>query len=580
MVHMKADFARRTLLGLGPLALASCVRSGEYFGSTKQPRSQRLVYQVGAEPETLDPAKSQAGSENYIIPSLFEGLVTLHPGTHEPLAGITTHYQVSSDHMRFTFYLRGHRQPCGIRLPNAGEDLSRGSTSPPDHLPARWSDGTFVTAHDFVYSWRRVLDPNTAAPNAAFLYCIRHAEEVNAGKRPVHALAVEALGDFALRVDMRAPTPFFLHLQDIMPFYAVPRQAVESAKQRGTPSSWTRPEHIVTSGPFMLREWKAYEAVRVQKNPYHYESNLVALEQITLLPIASAMANINLYKAGESDSMLGRLVAPVFLPLLRPKRDFETRPAFWCMFYVINTTRPPFDNVLVRYALNLATDKTASARFLGAGQTPASGLMPPLDGYANIEKLLVEIDGKPYDVLAYNPEAARVLLRKSGVSNLRIEVLYPKRPSTQDLPEILQQQWRTALGAEVLPTVQEEKAWIQNRNALQYKGVAERGWWGDYLDPNTFLEPFLSGPSIIGSGWSDHQYDAMLADANAAVDRAGRMRKLGECERLLLRAMPILPLYYNTLSYLQKPYVRGLEPGKVDIVRFKHAWLDTNWRPQ
>ena len=189
------------------------------------------------------------------------------------------------------------------------------------------------------------------------------------------------------------------------------------------------------------------------------------------------------------------------------------------------------------------------------------------------------IRDRSIDVLAYDPEAARELMWSAGVRALRVEVLYPRRPSTQDLPEILQQQWRKTLGAEVVMSVQEEKAWLQRRNALQYRGVAERGWWGDYLDPNSFLEPFLSGPSIIGSGWSDPRYDSMLAAANASADPSERMRKLAHCERFLLRAMPILPLYYNTLTYLQKPYVRGLEPRKVDIMRFKYASIDTNWRP-
>jgi oligopeptide transport system substrate-binding protein len=206
--------------------------------------------------------------------------------------------------------------------------------------------------------------------------------------------------------------------------------------------------------------------------------------------------------------------------------------------------------------------------------------MPPLDGYPNVATLPIEIDGKFIDVLGHNPEAARELMLKTGVRALRVEVLYPRRPSTQDLPEILQQQWRNTLGAEVVMSVQEEKNWLQRRNSLQYKGVAERGWWGDYLDPNTFLEPFLSGPSIIGSGWSDSRYDSMLAAANDSPDTAERMRKLADCERFLLRAMPILPLYYNTLTYLQKPYVHGLEPGKVDIVRFKYASIDTAWRTQ
>ena len=154
---MKRPISRRSLLGVAPLALAGCSRSGDYFGLTEPRRRQRLVYQIGAEPETLDPAHSQSGSENYILPSLFEGLVTLDPRTEEPLAGIATHYQSDSGHTQFTFYLRGHPQPRGIVLPKAVGNLPRSRRSL-DRLPARWSDGALLTAHDFVYSWRRVVD--------------------------------------------------------------------------------------------------------------------------------------------------------------------------------------------------------------------------------------------------------------------------------------------------------------------------------------------------------------------------------------------------------------------------------------
>src|SRR5216684_2981884 len=194
---------RRALLTAGPLALAACANGGEYFGRAEPPHRQRLAFQISADPDTLDPAKTQNGSEEFILPSLFEGLVTLHPTTLEPLAGIATDYEVNSDHTRFTFYLRGNPKPRGIRLPNAGRNP----------MPARWSDGRAITAHDFVYSWGRVVDPNTGAMMAGFLYCIRNAEEINAGKHPVNGLAVRAVDDFTLQVELRAPTPYFLLLQ-------------------------------------------------------------------------------------------------------------------------------------------------------------------------------------------------------------------------------------------------------------------------------------------------------------------------------------------------------------------------------
>ena len=124
------------------------------------------------------------------------------------------------------------------------------------------------------------------------------------------------------------------------------------------------------------------------------------------------------------------------------------------------------------------------------------------------------------------------------MNSVRLEIVYPNRPATADLPQILQQQWRSTLGAEVIPAVREEKAWMQARGSLAYQGVAESGIIGDYLDPNTFLEAFLSGADVGGSGWSDPQYDAMLAAANAETRTGERMRRLAACERHLLRAMP------------------------------------------
>jgi ABC-type oligopeptide transport system substrate-binding subunit len=265
--------------------------------------------------------------------------------------------------------------------------------------------------------------------------------------------------------------------------------------------------------------------------------------------------------------------------LLRSKKDFEAAPAYWTMFYSINTTRPPFDNVLVRYALNMAIDKRAIAKFLRAGQTAATGILPSLDGYESPRELRVDLFGKNYDVLSHDPQGARRLLEIAGCGALRVEILYPMLPASKDVPLILRQQWRDTLGADVVLRGQEETVCIQNRNALQYAGVAERGWWADYLDPNTFLEAFLSGPSVIGAGWSESSFDSMLADANAASSSAERLRKLAQCERLLLKAMPVLPLYYNVQAVLKKPFVRGLPAAKVDSVRFKYAWIDTGWRP-
>jgi ABC-type oligopeptide transport system substrate-binding subunit len=251
-----------------------------------------------------------------IINALFEGLTKMHPVTLEPLAGLATHYESNPDRTRFTFYLRGHPSPGGIRLPNtdtlreeyrAGrltEDLSRGHVAPSDALPARWSDGVFITAHDFAYAWRRVVDPKAASPNAAGLYVIRGAEEINRGAQHAVALGVRALDDFTLQVDFRTPTPFFLQLQSQRMFRAVPRHVIEEATARGRETSWTEAGRIVTSGPFILREWHPYEQLVVVRNPHYYESALVGLDEIVFLPVGGT-TGMNLYIVGMAHAMAG-----------------------------------------------------------------------------------------------------------------------------------------------------------------------------------------------------------------------------------------------------------------------------------
>ena len=187
---------RRTLLTAGPIALAACGRAEEtYFGKTDPPKTQRLVYLLEVEPGSLDPVLALELQESLIL-SLFEGLTSLHPVTGEPMAGLATRYDVTPDGLRYTFYLRGHSQQSGRRLPKT-EDLpyeySRGRMGASGSEPAVWSDGERIDAHDFVYSWRRALDPATAANFASLLHHIQNAQQITAGKMPPEKLAICAL---------------------------------------------------------------------------------------------------------------------------------------------------------------------------------------------------------------------------------------------------------------------------------------------------------------------------------------------------------------------------------------------------
>jgi ABC-type oligopeptide transport system substrate-binding subunit len=590
---------RRSLCAATILQAACKSKASAYFGDTTVPTEQRLVYIIGAEPATLDPGKTTGGFENFIVPALFESLTNYHPTTGQPMAALSTHYETNADRTGFIFYLRGHPKPAGIRFPNTDslqneyakgklrEDFSRGHAAPSDALPARWSDGTAITAEDFVYSWRRAIDPETATPVfATFFHYIRNGAQITAGQRRPDALGVRTIDDFTVQVDLQAPIPFFLELMSHRIFAPVPRRAIEAARRRGNESSWTEPGHMVTSGAFVLREHRPYDRVVLRKNPCYYEAGLVALQGITFAPVPDGTTCANLYKAGNVHSMSGASLPPLLACAVERKADAYNAPAFFHILPGFNIRKPPFDNVLVRYALNMATNKKQIAGVFGSGRVPARTFVPPLTGYEPAKGATVSFDGRIYDVLSHNPEGARELLAKAGFPNgvgrhgrkLTFEYLFPQLPHSQPIAEILQQQWRIALNIDVRLVKQDFQAWIQKVLSADY-GMTESSFGGDYLDPNAFLELFVSrGP--LSFAWSDPKYDALLGLANSTPDPAGRMRRLAECEAYLLKAMPVLPLLFYGFVYLQKPFVRGLGTNPLDAHPFKYAWIDTKWRPQ
>ncbi len=246
------------------------------------------------------------------------------------MAALATHFELSPDGRRYTFYLRGHQAPGGERLPNTsnlrdeyragrlGEDYARGRKAPPDYIPARWSDGTSVTAHDFVYSWRRALDPARAATYAYLMYYIRGAKEVNTGILPAEKLAVWATGDFSLEVELRIPTSFFLELISHRVFFPTPRRAIEAAQAAGRESAWTDPGRIVTSGAFTLTSRRSNESLVLTRNSYYYESGIVALKNLTFLPVVDGSTAANLYRAGEASIVQPGL--PQLIPFFPAKR--------------------------------------------------------------------------------------------------------------------------------------------------------------------------------------------------------------------------------------------------------------------
>jgi ABC-type oligopeptide transport system substrate-binding subunit len=571
---MKPQFTRRTLLATGPLALTACrAAEGAYFGKTDPPNRQRLVAVLGVEPGSLDPATSAELIEERVIYALFEGLTTLHPDTGEAMAGLATHYEVTPDGCRYTFYLRGHPEPRGTRLPDRGDlplEYSRGLATMRESSPPRWSDGVRLTADDFVYSLRRTLDPATGCVFAYLMHCIINAEEINSRRLRPERLAVRAIGDSIVQIDLRTPVPFFLEFAASKYFCPVPRHVVEAAGK-----TWTEPGRMVTSGAFMLGERRSGEKLVLTRNPFYYDASAVRLEELVFLPILATAASANLYRTAEAAMTP---VTPTLIPILRRKKDYRSTPQFGVEWLNLRTTQAPFDDVRVRYALNMAIDKRAIAD-MRPGQRPAVTLVPPVKGYRPPAGVATRFGDSDLDVLSFNPRAARELLQSAvGRSPLRIRHTHPPFASMKISALILQQQWRQTLGIELDLFELDVATWVQATFDKRYPGIVSNGDAGPYLDPSYFLEEFTES-GAGGSDWSNATYDALVADGGATADRELRLETLAQAEECLLRAMPVVPLSTFVAPSLAKPFVKGLGTNLLDRQQFKYVWIDTNWRP-
>jgi ABC-type transport system substrate-binding protein len=236
----------------------------------------------------------------------------------------------------------------------------------------------------------------------------------------------------------------------------------------------------------------------------------------------------------------------------------------------------------------MATEKRPLTDVLGGGRVPALTLVPPVPGYLPPENVEVTVNGRRHEVLGFNVEGARALVGKAGFDpimrrgNRTLELTY-HIAALSDYKlrgEMLQQQWRRNLGIRVNLAVHEFSVHWKMVLEGDYSGVAEYAFLMTYFDPNPYLDLFLTPGVGNPTGWTDPAYASMLANANRTLDRQERMTRLANCEKLLLRAMPVIPLYFEALTFLQKPFVSGLTSNPFDIRAFKYARIDTNWRPQ
>jgi oligopeptide transport system substrate-binding protein len=528
---------RRALITLATLL---CMLIAACGGGADPDTGNVLNRGLGAEPESLDYHKARSTQAGDVQRDLGEGLAGYTPdGELVPRAALR--WEVSGDGLEYRFWLR------------------------PD---ARWSTGEPVTAEDFVYSFRRLVDPATASFYSQSIIDVRNAEAILAGEKAVEELAATAEEEFLLRLSLARPAPYFLALLTHPSMFPVHRASVE---RHG--DSFARPGSLVTNGAYNLLRWELGSLIELQRNDRYWDNASTAIDRVRHHFIQEPAVELNRYRAGELH--ITSTVPPEAFARMRETRPDELRvaPYLNVYYYGFNLTKPPFkDNLELRRALSMAIDREAlTENVTGRGETPAWSWIPPgVDNYS--ERRF------PYSTMSDEEReaAAKQSYRHAGYGDgkpLEIEIRYNTSDTHQRIALAIQSMWRDVLGVETTLVNEEFQVLLSNMRAKEVTQVFRSSWLGDYNDANTFLQVMLSDAPSNLTGYANEEFDALVAKAAVQTDPEERRRYLQEAEGLLLADHPVIPIYFFVSKHLVSPRVGGWGDNVLDYHYSQHLSL-------
>ncbi len=513
-----------------------------FVGCSRSLDRADLVFLNGAEPESIDPALITGQPDGRIAYTLLEGL-TAFDSAAKPQPGVAERWELSPDGRVYTFHLR---------------------------RDAKWSNGDPVTARDFYASWRRTLLPETASEYGYQLYYVRGAKDFNEGKlKDFSQVGLRVIDDFTYEVTLDNPTPFFLDLCCFVTLLPVHIPTVERCEKAGL--NWTKPEYFVGNGAFTLREWRIFDRIRVVKSDSYWNRANIRMKSIDILPSGRPMTAFNFYSTGLADIMADKGLVPTpLMNELKGRPDFHSAPFLGNYFVRFNCKRKPFDDVRVRLAFSLVIDKQLIVdKITRAGEIPATSLVPP--GTAGYE---------PPPGLTHDPERARKLLAEAGFPGGKgFPIVYYLFKGDSDLDRDiaveLQSMFARELGVTIQLAQQEWKVYLSSLSNLDYD-LCRSTWVGDYADPNTFMDMFLTDGGNNRTGWSNPTYDHAIEAAARELDKQKRFEIFRGAEKILISdEAPICPLYYYVgIQFYDAERLGGVEPNLLD----EHPLKNLYWK--
>ncbi len=503
---------------------------------------QHISLNLVSEPQTLDPRQVRDTNGQAVVRLLFEGLTRVNPNEKAELA-LADSLEISPDLKTYVFSLR----------------------------KSLWSNGDPVTAEDFVHAWKCVLDPAFPSDTAFQLYGIRNAKAIKEGTLDRDALGVHALGEHTLLVELEYPIPYFLELVALPCFFPV-----HAGLDQSNPKWASQPATFVGNGPFCMSAWKHQDQLELQKNSYYWDAGSVALGQVTFVMVPE-VTELKMFEAGElamAGSPLSALPVDA-LQTLKSSHALKTKELLGTYFIRVNVAAAPFNHPEMRRAFAYAIHRKQIVEHVTQGnQFPATGLVP----------LSLGLQTQPYfldgDVDAAQARFAQALseLHLQVAELPVVKLLYNATERNHLIAQAIQQQWYETLGVRVELEAVESKIYF-DRLAKQDYQLASGNWIADFGDAINFLEVFKhKTASSNNTRWENSRFRELLELSFVTSDCQKRQNLLKESEAILMQEMPVIPIFYYTMLYMQQPELQGVlvtPMGQLDL-KWAHLLQERN----
>ena len=510
-----------------------------------------LKVSVGPEPDSIDPAYNEAVDGATMLIHAFAGINKLDKdGMPQP--DMAKEVKISDDQLTYTITLR-------------------------DGL--KWSDGKALVAEDFIYAWKRAIDPKNATSYGYMLENIKGVSEVlyadPAKPYDLNSISAKALNDKTIELVLTAPTSYFMEILAFPTLFPVRKDIVEANE------AWaTDPKTYISNGPYKMKSWIHDAEIVFEKNPNYYDKAAIGPDTIKFVLMDDDNAILAAFKNGEI--LLADSIPNDEIDALSATPEFNKVGQLGTYFVCFNTEKAPFDNVKVRQALSLVIDRNYIVKQIGkAGQVPATAFVPTglTDGDATKEFRTVGGDyySAAEDKYQANIAEAKKLLTEAGYPDgkgfPKFEYIHNTSTGHKLIAEALQNMWKTTLGIDCTIAEQEWGVFLNTRQNGEYS-VARHGWLGDYNDPISFLDMWVTDGGNNDAQWSNAEYDALIKGVKTGTDRTKRYADMHKAEDILMKELPVAPIYYYVDLYLKSTKLDGFYSSPLGYKYFMYCSIN------